>query len=142
MKEKFKTKPIAITLIFVLMFQYFSVILSLLESNANSYTDSVTGITWEYELNSDGEAINVKPSGTLTGEIVVPNTIDGHSVTGIAESAFYGKNNITKITLPGTVETIGESAFKNCSSLSEINLPEGITMIADYMFYNCRKYWN
>lgn len=57
-----------------------------------------------------------------------------YSVVAIEEDAFYW-SNVTKISLPETIETIGAGAFRS-SPLNEINLPESLTEIGTRAFYN------
>lgn len=49
---------------------------------------------------------------------VIPEAINGHRVTGIADNAFRGCTSLTEITIPESVETIGSSAFAGCRNLS------------------------
>ena len=53
----------------------------------------------------------------------------GHTLVGIAASAFYGKTSITKVVYPDTLRTIGGEAFKGCSSISLV-LP---ALVPDYI---------
>jgi len=50
-------------------------------------------------------------------EIIITDT------TSIAQDAFEGCSNTTKITIPNKVSTIGVNAFKDCTGLTEITLP-------------------
>ena len=52
----------------------------------------------------------------------------------IEKRAFSGCQNITSVTLPGTVRTINESAFNGCKELKEIQLPESLNSIYPYAF--------
>lgn len=52
----------------------------------------------------------------------------------IEKRAFSGCQNITSVTLPGTVRTINESAFNGCKELKEIQLPETLNSIYPYAF--------
>lgn len=63
------------------------------------------------------------------GSVVIPN-----GVTEIGNSAFYGTNQITRLTIPNTVETIGASAFSSVSSLIELNIGNGVRVIGDNAF--------
>ncbi|MDA3879346.1 MAG: leucine-rich repeat protein, partial [Prolixibacteraceae bacterium] len=66
--------------------------------------------------------------------IIIPETLDGQAVTGIADDrsgVFYGKR-ITSVSLPSTIESIGANAFyetpmttldlSNCSALTRIGV--------------------
>lgn len=57
------------------------------------------------------------------------------SIGGEAFHAFYG--NITKVTLPDSLETINEYAFHICDGLTEITIPDGVTYIGDFAFGHC-----
>ena len=47
------------------------------------------------------------------GDVVIPSTIEGLTVTAIANSAFLGESSITSITVPEYVTSIGEAAFES-----------------------------
>ena len=58
-------------------------------------------------------------------------------ITAIGISAFYDCDNLTIVSLPGTLTAIGDSAFSNCGSLTGVPLPEGLTTIDDGAFSYC-----
>ena len=58
-------------------------------------------------------------------------------VTSIGDSAFYGCNGLTSITIPESVMSIGRVAFYNCSSLTSITLPDSVASIGNNTFSNC-----
>ena len=63
---------------------------------------------------------------TVTGyrgtadDVVVQETVEGHTVTVIGESAFEG-STIKSIDLPDTIQLIRKRAFAGCSSLTNMN---------------------
>ena len=61
------------------------------------------------------------------------------SGNNISDNAFYGCNNITRITIPESVTTIGDDAFSECSDLTSIMFEECslLTSIGYYAFYHC-----
>lgn len=97
--------------------------------------------------------------GVSGSELVVPEKIDGQTITSIGSFAFsdsvfgsivlpdtvteinnYAFNNCSElksITLPKEIVSIGYGVFAYCSSLRSITLPDKLTSIDEYAFYNC-----
>lgn len=73
--------------------------------------DAMKNTKW-YDLQEDGDVylgrVYYAAKGTHSGEVV----LDGQT-TAIADGAFAGQKNITKVDLPVTVKMIGETAFDN-----------------------------
>ena len=65
--------------------------------------------------------------------------LSGLGDTGsISDSAFFGWDSLTSLTLPaGMTGSIGEYAFYGCSSLTSLDVPAGTTSIGDGAFYDC-----
>ena len=67
---------------------------------------------------------------SLTGEVVIPQTLDGYTVTNLAAQLFYGKSGITAVTIPGSVTYFGtdpadndwDYVFSYCYDLTRINV--------------------
>ena len=75
------------------------------------------GVT--YARLTDSELVVVSYTGT-DATIVIPETIEGMTVTKIGEGAFEGNTTLQSITLPDTITIIGARAFKGCTSLREM----------------------
>jgi hypothetical protein len=75
--------------------------------------------------------------GGYSGAVTVPSTTNGYPVTSIGDSAFYGCNEVTSVTIPDSVTSIGASAFENCSSLTNVTLPGSLASLPDGVFYDC-----
>ena len=78
-------------------------------------------------------------SPDISGELVIPDTIENVTVTKIGTYAFMNQNGLTKITLPDTIETIESYAFYQCENLNEINLPKSLTYIDKGVFNGCNS---
>lgn len=71
--------------------------------------NEVDGLT--YELLPDGTA---SITGCyLTGDIVIPEQIAGYTVSNLAEKLFYGKRDITSVSIPATVTWFGADREDN-----------------------------
>ena len=66
-----------------------------------------------------------------SGDIVIPETVNGYTVEGIWEFAFDGCQDLRSVTLPSTIKVIGTYAFWNCS-ITEITIPSSVEVIGDY----------
>ncbi len=55
----------------------------------------------------------------------------------IAESAFAGHPNLTRITLPDSTVNIEPMAFSSCPQLQSAELGNGLTNISEYAFLGC-----
>ena len=73
------------------------------------------------------------------GNVVIPSTLGGYPVVAIGDSAFYGKTNITAVTIPEGVTSIGEKAFKNCSNLETVTLPSTLEVVGGEAFHFCNN---
>ena len=101
-------------------------------AGAETYQD------FEYSALDDGR---VKITGYNGGAetVVIPDTIDGKSVTSIGRRAFEGCTNLKSITIPNSVTEMGRRAFSGCSSLTGIAIPDSVTEIGKYAFDGCKS---
>ena len=60
-------------------------------------------------------------------------------MTSIGESAFYGCNNLTSVTIPDGVTSIGASAFNGCESLASILISNSVRSIGRGAFNGCES---
>lgn len=72
---------------------------------------------------SDGYECAGLVNKNYAGEVEVPATFLGEPVKRIYEYAFRGHNNVTKVTVPSSVEYIDSFAFCDMKSLKELVLP-------------------
>lgn len=86
-----------------------------------------------WEIN--GEEVTITDCDiSVTGEVVIPETIEGLPVTSIGEKAFENCINICNVEIPHSVTTIGEKAFYNCNISGTLTIPENVTYIGDDCF--------
>ncbi len=74
--------------------------------------------------------------------VIIPNTIDGTTVTSIGAQAFVFCNSLTSVTIPNSVTSIRENAFAYCLSLTSITIPNSVASIANGTFSDCEKLTN
>ena len=114
-----------------------------------------------YILDDDGTASVVLGDQFPSGDITVPESVQGHSVTALGWCAFNGSHSLKTVSLPasvtrlddyafnhcdsltavvfgGDVTTIGNRAFARCERLRDFELPASVTTIGDAAFFRCR----
>ena len=72
--------------------------------------------------------------------LVIPETIDGKTVTEIGNASFYHNILLESVQLPDTVTIIGSNAFAFCYYLHEITLPSHLIQINSGAFADTRLY--
>ena len=109
-------------------------------ANENVY-ESATG-TFEYALNSEGkcEITKYNPASVAIVDVVLPETIDGRDIVGIAADAFKAENSIKSVKIPATYTYVGDYAFYDCDALESVVFEgESITDIGTGTFEGCDK---
>ena len=96
----------------------------------------ITSGDYRYE-NIDGNSIIFWEYLGSDTDLVVPEKIDGKTVTMLARGAFYNKTNLKSITLPKTLTYIKGCAFWGCTSLESVVIPDGVSTIEEYAFAEC-----
>ncbi|MBR5187075.1 MAG: leucine-rich repeat protein, partial [Clostridia bacterium] len=69
--------------------------------------------------------------------LAITSVVLPEGYTSIGDYAFYGCENLEKITLPSTLQTIGKEAFHGCKKLKEIIMPDSLTTIGENAFSYC-----
>lgn len=72
-----------------------------------------------------------------SGELVIPEKIDGLPVRKIMPAAFSMCQSLTSVHIPSTVREVGERAFSWCTSLKTVTFDEGTASIGRAAFTNC-----
>lgn len=87
-------------------------------------------------LFSQGVILEYRGNG---GDVVIPTTIQGETVTTIGKEAFQDNFTIKSIQLPNTITSIQGQAFHNCGNLQDITLSTSLKKIGDGAFYGCTR---
>ena len=93
---------------------------------------------FEYSVDDDGNATITKYHGTGAA-VTIPAMIDGHAVTAIGNSAFYGCTSLQTVSIPDSVTSIGNYAFRDCTNLSGVALPRHLTVLGSRAFGYCKS---
>lgn len=129
-----------------------NVVFSKIESDKKTTYDSDG---FRYYINEKSEAVISRYIGGKSN-VVVPESLDGHTVTAIAPLAFSSLKTfgvsypngddwyidiglLVSVTLPDTVKTIGKFAFAYNVSLEKINIPAGVEIIPAECFFGCKS---
>ena len=92
-----------------------------------------------YQMTEDGEgALLTNYSGT-SGDVVIPETVDGHPVVAVGAHMFAYNEAVESVKLPeGTsLEEVGRFGFLDCTQLKEIVFGDELKAIGPGAFQMC-----
>ncbi len=86
-----------------------------------------------------GVLTSYTPPGFNPQEIVIPNRLDGQTITSIGVNAFQGSRysgtQLTSVILPASLTSIGDFAFSG-NQLTSVTLPSSLQFIGSSAFSN------
>ena len=97
------------------------------------------GLVFEESTEVPGELI--LSECYISGDIVVPEKVDGMTVTGIFSSAFSRRLDIRDVTLPDSICYMARCAFE-LSSVRNVNIPKRLHVIPSGAFAQCEQLEN
>ena len=109
-------------LIFVLLFVVMRIVSSKLESE-NFFSDYN-----DFKVKYD----TIIDCGNSNGNIVIPKTVDGVSITRIGDYA-CNDSNIDNVYIPNTIVSIGDYAFAN-NSIQSLKIPDSVEEVGEGAF--------
>ncbi|MBE5766578.1 MAG: hypothetical protein E7335_05370 [Clostridiales bacterium] len=93
--------------------------------------DSVAG---DYTYTTSGTVATITGYKGTNGNIILPTTLGGYRVIGIANGAFKDNAILNTVSIPSSITAIGASAFQGASNLVSVTGMEGVTSIGAYAF--------
>ncbi len=90
-----------------------------------------------YNYNLSGKIVSLTDYGKTLTEFIIPDSIDGVTITAIGKFVFNSRTTVTSVIIPDSVTSIDNNAFSVCSALSYIKLPKNLRVIHDYTFLGC-----
>lgn len=91
---------------------------------------------FKFEISADSETMVVRYIGS-GGDVVIPKTAGGKTVTRIYSGTFYKNESVTSVTVPDTINRIDSSAFDSCYKVKKITLPDSLPQIEYNTFSSC-----
>lgn len=146
--KKFKKRTITLLLALIALFAAvaFGVVYFRQQTPQTAYAASesdmvfkeIDRVTSSYYGTYEVTRANIAGTAT-TGDLVIPSTHNGKSVTWITS---FGSCYITSVTIPDSVTFIDMSAFSYCYVLETAIIGNGMTYIPITMFNQCAKLQN
>ena len=82
-------------------------------------------------VNEDYERVYDSAYSGTENDLVIPDSIDGYTVSTVGVNALAYDRTIRSVTVPDSVKRIEDRAFYNMILLESINLPEGIEYVGE-----------
>lgn len=134
----------------------FSVMLFLLMQSISSYSQTVVNVDGLRFILEDGEAIVGRQDKELSGDIIIPSSIEVenqiYSVTGFVkptnltswsnntvttEGGAFQSCQIRSVIIPSSITSLSAGAFSECAQLEKVILPDNLRNIGAACFSEC-----
>ncbi|MBP5788509.1 MAG: leucine-rich repeat protein, partial [Kiritimatiellae bacterium] len=102
---------------------------------------TTNGVRWLCRENGEG-TVMVTGAVPAAGDLEMPETLDGYTVTAVKDNAFRGCTNLTGMAISGSVTNIGWSTFEGCTSLASVAIPGSVKEIGGAAFKSCASLTN
>lgn len=91
-----------------------------------------------FQSNIDDTSNYVNGSDKMTGDLILPDTVNNLKITDIRSFSFMNANFSGNIRLPKFLERIGEHAFFESEFSNNLILPESLEQIDGYAFFHAK----
>lgn len=110
----------------------------------DTFTFTYEGNTLQYKvIDTENNYVSISGGSISNSTLIIPDKVYDENeteffVTAIADVAFYGKINISSLTVLAENITINDNAFYNCSNLTSIVFKEDVQYIG-FAFFKCNN---
>lgn len=92
--------------------------------------------TLEFLLDSSNSIIGI--SGIPEdGVLIIPSSINGVKVQGIASYAFQNNQDIVSVEISSDIVNLGVGCFRDCKNLKSVKMSDKMTVMPDNIFERC-----
>ena len=109
----------------------------LVDSSVALPTVSAAAQAGDFTYETADGAVTITAYTGAGGSVVIPEVIDGLSVTTIGDYAFSGLTSITSLIIGNSVTGIGMGAISECSGLASVTIGNAVTSIGLFAFSGC-----
>ena len=119
--------------------------MELIAKENSGYVGCVTGHFYEaFDGATAGIILNAAGNQVIgyngvSENVVIPDMVDGHKITKIADKAFYNNKTIKSVVIGNNVTSIGMKAFAGCSKLTSVTIGDSVKVISYYAFHGCKN---
>ncbi len=127
-----KVLSIVLTVILILTVVPMGAFTFSVSADGGTYTDGY----YTYTV-TDGKATITDVDASISGEVVIPDTLGGYPVTSIGEEAFLFCDSLTSVIIPNSIASISSYAFYKCDGLTSVTIPDSVTNTGHSAFFRC-----
>ncbi len=115
-----------------------AMVFSLMSGLTSAYGATSTGTSdgFTYTELSDG-TVSITGYTGQGGDVTIPSTLDGMTVSTIGDDAFQSCTSLTSLTIPEGVTSFANFSFAYCTSLTSITIPSTVTSMGDAPLVGC-----
>ncbi len=91
----------------------------------------------QFDYRVEGGSITITGYSGTNSVVEIPEVLDGLPVVRIGDFAFYFREEIRSLTLPGSVTNVGGDAFEYCTGLTNVDLGGNVVGLGEWAFSGC-----